>query len=240
MPPGKLYVIPSALHEANPNILLSPYIGILAGLKLFVVENIRSARRFIKSVLPDFDINACTFIEIDKHDALQKYDEVWNKVLAGHDLGLLSEAGSPGIADPGSRLVAEAHSKGIKVVPWIGPVSITLALMASGLNGQCFTFHGYLPSKSKDELSKKLKSLDHIAWSTGYSQIFIETPYRNASLYQALIQEVRLDTMLCIAIDLTGPAEEILVMSISDWKKMKGIDLQKRPAIYIMNRPTLI
>lgn len=240
MPPGKLYVIPSALHEANPNILLSPYVGILAGLKLFVVENTRSARRFIKSVLPDFDINACTFFEIDKHNAHQKYDEVWNNVLAGHDLGLMSEAGSPGIADPGSRLVAEAHSKGIKVLPWIGPVSITLALMASGLNGQAFTFHGYLPSKSKDELSKKLKSLDHIAWSTGYSQIFIETPYRNASLYQALIQDVRLDTMLCIAIDLTGPAEEITVMSISDWKKMTGIDLQKRPAIFILNRPTLI
>ncbi|MEP7320531.1 MAG: SAM-dependent methyltransferase [Saprospiraceae bacterium] len=236
---GKLYLIPCFIHEENPFVLLPDYLKTLSTLRLFIVENIRTARRFIKIVIPDFDINACTFWEIDKHTANQSFNEVWPLVLQGQDLGLLSEAGSPGIADPGSIIVAEAHRRNIPVKPWIGPTSIALALMASGLNGQGFTFHGYLPSRSKEDLSKKIKTLDQQAWTSGYTQICIETPYRNESLFQALLLYLRDETILAIAIDLSGPSELILSKSIHTWKQSKLEDIQKRPAIFLFNRPAL-
>ncbi|MEO5581080.1 MAG: SAM-dependent methyltransferase [Saprospiraceae bacterium] len=236
---GKLYLIPCFIHEENPFVLLPDYLKSLATLRLFIVENIRTARRFIKTVIPEFDINACTFWEIDKHAPNQSFSELWALVMQGQDLGLLAEAGSPCIADPGSSIVSEAHRRGIPVKPWIGPTSIALALMASGLNGQGFTFHGYLPSRSKEELSKKIKTLDQQAWSSGYTQICIETPYRNQQLFPALLNNLREDTILAIAVDLSAPSELIISKSIRSWKQSNLEDIQKRPAIFLFNRPAL-
>lgn len=237
---GKLYLIPCFIHEEAPFVLLPDYLTTLATLKLFIVENTRTARRFLKTVIPEFDINACTFWEIDKHNPNQSFSEVWPLVMQGQDLGLLSEAGSPGIADPGCTIVAEAHRRDILIKPWIGPTSIALALMASGLNGQGFTFHGYLPSRSKEELTKKIKTLDHQAWVSGYTQICIETPYRNQQLFQALLLYLREETILSIAVDLSAPSELILSKSIHTWKQTNLQDIQKRPVIFLFNRPGLI
>lgn len=232
-PVGKLYIIPSAIDEHFSSILLTDYLVILKNLNYFVVENIRTTRRFIKRILPDFNIDACTFWEQDKHQPDQSLGEPILALLAGHSIGLLSEAGCPGIADPGSRLVSEAHRQGIRVVPWIGPSSVLLALMASGMNGQRFNFHGYLPH-SKTELAIKIKQLESESHKTGATQLFIETPYRNLSLAQSLVQELKDTTSLCLAINLTGPEESIIRHTVGQWKKTEWPLIHKKTVIFLI------
>ncbi len=230
---AKLYLIPTLLHPNNPNILLPSYLSILATIRHFVVEDIRTSRRFLRSVIQDFDIDHSTFWEIDKHNPNQEYHEAIHTLKSGHDVGLLSEAGCPGIADPGSVLVLRAHEEDIPVVPWIGPSSIALSLMASGMNGQGFSFHGYLPSKPETDLIKKIKQLESESVRSGYSQIFIETPYRNQNLLIQLLKNLKSTTLLCIAVDLTADAEMIKTKTVEEWKKQSP-DLSKRPAIFIL------
>jgi 16S rRNA (cytidine1402-2'-O)-methyltransferase len=232
-PPGNLYIIPSAIHDAYVQVLLPDKLAILNELRHFVVENTRTARRFIKAILPGFDINACTFYELDKHQADQLLIEPIQILLSGHSLGLLSEAGCPGIADPGSELVAEAHRHQIKVVPWIGPSSVLLGLMASGMNGQQFVFHGYLPH-SPSELGIKLKRLEAESSKSKFTQIFIETPYRNQSLMQSLLKELKGTTHLCVALNLSGPDEFILRKTIAEWQKTPLPSLHKKPTLFLI------
>lgn len=239
MSSGSLYIIPSWLHESNPTILLPRDLEVLSSLRYFVVENIRTTRRFLRAVISDFDIDQSTFIEIDKHAPSQSFDEVFKFINSGSSVGLISEAGCPGIADPGSKLLAQAHKLGVKVIPWIGPSSILLSLMASGLNGQGFTFHGYLPNKPEAELIKRLKQVENDSIKTGYSQIFIETPYRNVSLLDTLLRTLRDDTLLCMAIDLTAPEEYIHTDTIKAWRHRSIGDIKKRPAIFIINQTAL-
>jgi len=232
-PPGNLYIIPSAIDETHPIVLLPDYLDTLSGLHYFMVENIRSARRFIKKVLPAFDINACVFWEFDKHLTDQLIEEPIQLLLSGKSVGLLSEAGCPGIADPGSILVKAAHQHKIRVVPWIGPSSILMALMASGMNGQAFVFHGYLPA-SKSDLSVKLKQLESESIKSRATQIFIETPYRNQSLMESLLKELKDTTSLCLAINLTGSDEFVIRHTIRDWKKIEPPSIHKKTAIFLI------
>lgn len=230
---GILYLIPSPLDEEFHGVLIPEHIQVLAGLRFFAVENIRTARRFIKKVLPGFDIDACTFLEIDKHNEKQDFSMLIMALVNGSSAGLLSEAGCPGIADPGSQLVRLAHEQGIRVIPWIGPSSITLALMASGMNGQQFVFHGYLPT-GKPDLIHRMKRMEADMVRTGYTQIFIETPYRNLSLLETLLANLAETTRLCLAIDLTGPNEYIKTHSVKKWKSMGMINFFKKPAIFLI------
>lgn len=231
--PGILYLIPSPLDEEFHGVLIPEHIKILTGLRFFAVENIRTARRFIKKLLPGFDIDACTFLEMDKHNPNQDFSLLTQALIQGSPAGLLSEAGCPGIADPGSQLVRLAHEQGIRVVPWIGPSSITLAMMASGLNGQQFVFHGYLPT-GKPELIHRLKRMEADMARTGYTQIFIETPYRNLSLLETLLANLAETTRLCLAIDLTGPDEYIRTHPVKKWKTMGMAPFSKKPATFLI------
>lgn len=231
--PGKLILIPIALHENSMQVLLPSYLETLTILRHFITENTRTSRRFLRSVIPDFNINDSTFWELDKHNSSQSFSEVIQTLMNGHDVGLMSEAGCPGIADPGSKVVLEAHKHGITVIPWIGPSSILLSLMASGLNGQNFTFHGYLPSKSGIELKNKIIQLEQTSLKTGGAQLFIETPYRNESLFKVLVETLKPTTLLHISIDLTSPDEIIKTLPIAEWKTTK-IDLHKKTAIFVI------
>ena len=234
MPPtGNLYIIPSAIHDDYANVLLPDKVKILNSLRHFAVENTRTARRFIKLLLPDFDINTAVFYELDKHQSDQPLDELIQVLLSGYSMGLLSEAGCPGVADPGSSLVAEAHRHQIKVIPWIGPSSILLGLMASGMNGQRFTFHGYLPHSNPD-LSIKLKQLEAESLKWKSTQLFIETPYRNQALMQSLLKELKSTTQLCIVINLTGTDELILRHSIGEWQKAPAPPIHKKSTLFLI------
>ncbi|MDZ4707462.1 MAG: SAM-dependent methyltransferase [Saprospiraceae bacterium] len=232
-PPGNLYIIPSPIHNDYAKVLLPDKLIILNSLRHFVVENTRTSRRFIKLILPEFDINSAVFYELDKHQSDQPLKEPIQVLLAGYSMGLLSEAGCPGVADPGSNLVAEAHRHQIKVIPWIGPSSILLGLMASGMNGQRFNFHGYLPH-SKPDLSIKLKQLEAESFKWKSTQLFIETPYRNQALMQSLLQELKSTTHLCVVINLTGPDELILRHTIWEWKQAPAPPVHKKTTLFLI------
>lgn len=206
-------------------------IEIVQTLNFFVVENVRTARRFIKKVCPNKIIDDCRFFEINKHAPADSVQEMLQPVLNGSNLGIMSEAGMPCIADPGNLVVAEAHKKNIQIVPLVGPNSILMALIASGFNGQNFSFHGYVPIK--DERKRSILSWESIAQRTGQTQIFMETPYRNQQLFQELTTILRPTTRLCIATDITLENEFIKTMTIAEWKKNVP-DLQKRPTIFLI------
>jgi 16S rRNA (cytidine1402-2'-O)-methyltransferase len=233
---GKLYLIPTRLIDSKSQILLADYVLTLSHIRHFVVEDIRTARRFIRSEIVDFDIDHSVFWEIDKHNPNPVFDPAINILKEGQDVGLLSEAGCPGIADPGSQLVLEAHKAGVPVIPWIGPSSLLLSMMASGMNGQGYTFHGYLPAKQGADLIKKILQLETESEKTGYAQQFIETPYRNQSLFNALCKHLKNTTLLCIATDITGENEDIKTKTIAQWKTVT-VDLNKRPTVFILQCP---
>lgn len=219
----------SKYSEVIPDFVAS----ITRKLRVFIVEDLRSARRFLKTLDKEFPINECSFLEMNEHTPDRQISEFLEPLLEGNDAGIMSEAGMPGIADPGAKLIALAHLKNIKVVPLVGPSSIILALAASGLNGQNFSFNGYLPVK-QTERAIKIKELERRS-ASGFSQIFMETPYRNQKLLEAIVQICNNHTMLCIAADLTLPSEEIRTLPISEWKK-KMPDLTKRPVIFILQQ----
>lgn len=228
-----IYLIPSPLNPEAPSILTLETYDIVDQLDYFAAERARTARRLIKVWFPEKDISSLEFVEWDKHAKIQPFHKWLEPVKKGRPMGVLSEAGCPGVADPGSGLVAEAHRLGIKVKPLIGPSSILLALMASGMNGQNFAFRGYLPQKGP-ELSSEIRKLESISARERSTQIFIETPYRNLSLMQNLLKYLSPSTQVCIAADLTGPDERIETRKVKDWGKQDLKWMIKVPAIFLL------
>lgn len=215
---GSIYLIPVTLGgEDFQKVIPEKVLIITRSLRYFIVEDLRSARRFLRLIDREFPINDTVFFELNEHTGETDIAHYLEPVLKGYDIGIMSEAGLPGIADPGARIVSLAHQKKITVTPLSGPSSIILALIASGLNGQNFTFNGYLPVKP-EQRSAKLKELEKIA-NNGYAQIFMETPYRNQKMIESIIDACKGDTKLCIAADITLASESIKTMKISDWKQ---------------------
>jgi len=230
---GKLLLFPTLLGENHfEEVLPLKTIESIRKTKYFVVENERTARRFISSLKSNFPIPELLFWTLDKHNPNTNYNEAFAILEQGEDVGLLSEAGCPAIADPGNNIVAEAHRKNIKVVPFVGPSSLLLALMASGFNGQHFEFHGYLP-KDKGALQQKLKSIENESKRNKSAHLFIETPYRNHQMLEEILAHCSSNIKLCVAIDITLPSEEIICKSIEQWKKNKK-EFHKRPAIFLL------
>ena len=215
---GRIYLIPVTLGGDDfLKVIPEKVISLTRLLRFFIVEDIRSARRFLRLIDKEFPINDTVFFELNEHTGESDIAQYLEPVLNGSDIGIMSEAGLPGIADPGARIIALAHQKKITVTPLSGPSSIILALISSGLNGQNFTFNGYLPVKPA-ERSAKLRELEKKA-GDGYAQIFMETPYRNQKMFESLIATCDNDTKLCIAADITLQSESIRTMKISEWKK---------------------
>jgi len=232
---GKLYLIPTTLGDNEPlEVLPISVKKVIEKIDHYIVENEKSARRFIKKISPRKSQSSLYIHILDKFtDALesQHYLDVCSK---GLNIGLVSEAGVPAIADPGALIVQMAHQKNIKVVPLVGPSSIVMAMMSSGLNGQNFAFNGYLPI-DKSERKKSIKQLERLSFDKDQSQLFIETPYRNEKMFTDLLQTLSATTQLCIAVDITLSGEFIKTQSIQDWKKEK-VALHKRPAIFIIHK----
>jgi len=232
---ANLYMIPVTLGECNlDTVIPSAQHNIIMSLSYFIVENIRTARRFLKKTDHSIDINKLHFFELNQHTNVKEIGSFLKPISEGNSIGLMSEAGCPGVADPGSEIVRIAHRRGIKVIPMVGPSSIILALMASGMNGQNFAFNGYLPAK-KDEKSKKIDQLENRISTEDQSQIFIEAPYRNIQLLSDLLIYARKQTRLCIACDITLPTEFIRTKTIAEWKNSMP-DIQKRPTIFILGK----
>lgn len=235
---GKLYLIPISIGEVGAGRYLpADNLNVIKATHHFVVENARTARQYIKSVLPDINISDLTIIEVDKHQGYSyPKEEVLALLKSGVDVGLMSEAGCPAVADPGHHVVADCHTAGIRVVPLVGPSSILLSLMASGFSGQHFTFHGYLTFDSK-ERRKNLLEWQRRA-QQGETQIFIEAPYRNDKLIEELVELLSPSQKLSVAIDLTTPEEEIITLPLSEWRKVMkgGASWHKRPAIFLLGK----
>lgn len=228
-----LYLIPVTLGDTEINRVLPEYNRqVIAGIKHFAVENIRSARRFLKKSNPDIVIDDLTFYTLDEHTRVEEISSFLAPLREGKPVGVISEAGCPAIADPGADLVAIAQSEGLPVVPLVGPSSILMSLMASGFNGQSFTFNGYLPVEP-NERTRKIRLLEQRAYQENQTQIFIETPYRNHKMIEELIRTCRPGTRLCVACDISCENEEIHTRTMAQWKKAK-YDFQKRPAIFLL------
>ena len=232
MTSGKLYLIPSFLAPVDPDkVFPAVNIALMSEIKYFVVEELRTARRFLKACNRSIDIDSLHFEVLNEHTDSSAVPAMLEPALAGHDMGLISEAGCPAVADPGSDLVAAAARKGIEVVPLVGPSSILLALMASGFNGQSFAFLGYLPFDTSKR-SATFKEMER-AIRRGQTQIFIETPYRNRRLIDDLAAAFPPQTLLCVACDLTGPGQSVRTMPLIQWRH-DSIDYAKRPAIFLL------
>lgn len=231
---GTLYLLPCTLGDTPAAQVLPQHVIDLARtLSHFVVEQPKTARQFLAALKPEQPIQSLHFASLNQHTPPNGLNELLQPLLAGQDVGIISEAGCPGIADPGADLVALAHHKGIRVVPLIGPSSILLALMASGLNGQCFAFHGYVPIEEV-ERKKTLLALEAESAKRRQTQLFIETPYRNDKLLHALLTHCRPQTRLCLATDLTLSSEQIITRSIAQWKQQPLPMLNKRPSLFLM------
>lgn len=229
---GKIYLIPVTLGGDDfLQVIPEKVIARTRQLRYFVVEDIRSARRFLRLIDKEFPINESVFYELNEHYGNSDIEQYLEPILKGFDIGVLSEAGLPGIADPGARIIALAHQKKIIVTPLSGPSSILLALISSGLNGQNFTFNGYLPVKPA-ERTAKIHELEKRA-SEGFAQIFMETPYRNQRMIESLVTTCRNDTLLCIAADITLPTESIRTMKISEWKRNLPL-LNDKLVVYVI------
>ena len=230
---AKLYLIPNLLGESPWQKVIPAYNAeIISCIHHFIVEDIRNARRFLKKVNREIDIDSLEFMELNKHTPEIQKNGYLDYIRKGHDVGVISEAGCPGVADPGAEMVSLAYRRDLEVVPLVGPSSILLALMASGLNGQSFAFTGYLPVKKPDRL-KRIQQLEMLAIRQKQSQIFMETPYRNNHLLNDLLDTCQPGTLLCIAADITLDSEMIRTRTISEWKKQKP-DLEKKPVIFIL------
>ncbi len=232
MEKGKIYMIPTTLGDSIIDSVIPKDVQqIIIGTKYFIVENIKTTRRFLKKVERGIDIDELQFFVLNKHTSSVELESFLNPALEGNNMGVISEAGCPGIADPGSDIVSIAHSKNIKVVPLIGPSSILLALIASGMNGQNFCFNGYLP-KERNLRIKKIKELERQA-IIGITQIFMETPFRNNNLMEDLLKQCSPNTTLCLAADISLENEFIQSKKIIDWKK-HAPDLNKRPCMFLI------
>lgn len=231
--PGKLYLIPTGLGNVSLDQVLPVYVKEkVSDLHWFIAENEKTARRFIKELLPEKQQSELHFHVLNKHTEAQDLPNFLSACEKGLNMGLLSEAGCPGVADPGARIVEMAHQRNIEVVPLVGPSSIILAMMASGMNGQNFSFLGYLPI-DKNERKNSLKQIERISSEQNQAQIFIETPYRNDKLLDDLKKHLHPQTRLCIACELTLPTAYIRTKTIREWQK-ENPDLHKKPAIFII------
>lgn len=231
---GKLYLIPTTLGDTEPLEVLPISIkGAIEKIDHYIVENEKSARHFIKKISPRKYQPGLQIKSLNKFTEPGSIQAFLDPCLAGFPVGILSEAGCPGIADPGAEVVRLAHEAGIQVVPLVGPSSVILALMASGMNGQCFAFNGYLPIEAS-ERKKAMKHFEKISREFRQAQIFIETPYRNDALFADFTKTLSVHSRLCIACDLTLPTEYILSRNIAQWKEHGAPTLHKRPAIFIL------
>lgn len=229
-----LYLIPVTLGETPVSQVLPDYNReMILQIKHFIVEDIRSARRFLKKVDKSIDIDSLTFFSIGKHASHDVYVSYLKPLEQGVSMGVISEAGCPAVADPGADIVAIAQRKGLRVIPLVGPSSIILSVMASGFNGQSFAFNGYLPIDASDR-TRKIKILEQRVYAEHQTQIFIETPYRNAKLFAEILQTCKPQTRLCVAAGITCAEEYIKTHSIQEWKKMTLPDLSKIPAIFLI------
>lgn len=234
-PTGKLYLIPTTLGDSDPMDVLPQTVKRAIGfIDDYIVENEKTARKFIKSVDPEKVQATLRLNALNKHTEVSEHSKMIQPCLEGKNIGLMSEAGCPGVADPGAVIVKLAHEKGIQVIPLVGPSSILLAMMSSGMNGQSFAFNGYLPI-DKGEKKSALKNFEKLSADKNQSQLFIETPYRNNKLLEDILQSLQPNTHLCIATDITLPTEYIKTMRVQDWKKAK-IDLHNRPTIFIIHK----
>lgn len=233
---ASLYLIPSSLGGENTeDILPAGHTRLLNSLDVFIVENLRTARRFLRSAGFTGNFDDITFHLLNKHTSRVELSGFLKDAISGKNVGLLSEAGCPCIADPGQEVVRQAHMLGIRVVPLVGPSSILLALMASGFNGQRFAFHGYLPVQGPDR-ARALRDLEKLSYQEDQTQIFMETPFRNDQMLESILSNCRGETMLCIACDITKEDEFINTKSVAAWKKEKPV-LHKRTSIFLIYHP---
>ena len=234
MKQGKLILIPNLIGENNfQDSITKKIVQTIKKTNFYIVENIRSARRYIKKIVPEKSIEEITFFAYGKYNTFNIEEDFLQNILSGNDIGLISEAGVPAVADPGSKIVEYAHQYNIKVIPLVGASSILLALMSSGMNGQNFAFNGYLPIDKKDQI-KKIKYLENISKKTYQTQIFMETPYRNNKLFKTLISVCNNNTKLCIATNITQDNESIITKDIREWKTLK-INIDKQPSIFLIS-----
>jgi len=233
---GKLYLIPTTLGETeNPfDVLPQTIKRSIELIDYYIVENEKTARKFIKSVHPEKVQATLNLSALNKHTQKSEHADMIQACLEGENVGLMSEAGCPGVADPGAVIVKLAHEKGIQVVPLVGPSSILLAVMASGMNGQSFAFNGYIPIEATEKRAA-LRNLEKLSMDKNQSQIFIETPYRNNKMLEDILNALSPETHLCIAADITLPQEYIKTMRVVNWKKTK-VDLHNRPTIFIIHK----
>ncbi|BDD08116.1 S-adenosylmethionine-dependent methyltransferase [Fulvitalea axinellae] len=230
---GTVYMIPNVIAGGTADQVIAPQVReILPKLKYFLVEDVRTARRYISSLKLGIRIEDLVFEKVDKKTGPAEIGHLMRPVLEGKDVGVISESGCPGVADPGAAVAAFAHGKGIKVVPMVGPSSLLLALMASGFNGQSFAFIGYLPI-DKAQRRKRIIAVEKKSEEENQTQIFIETPYRNEALLGALLRNLKPSTKLCIARDVTGEEEFVVTKSVGEWKK-SAPELKKVPTVFLV------
>ena len=231
---GTLYLIPVTLGDDNISYVLpAEVIAITQKLDTFVVESEKSARHFLSTIKTAKPVRELTLNLLNEHTNDKDISALLAPLLAGHDVGLMSDAGCPGIADPGAKLVELAHQKGIRAIPFVGPSSILLSLMASGLNGQQFAFLGYLPV-DKTARNFKLKEIEKRSVSHKETQVFIETPYRNQHMLEAILSTCMPNTRLCVACDISLASEMIVTKTVATWKKSALPDLHKRPTVFLL------
>jgi 16S rRNA (cytidine1402-2'-O)-methyltransferase len=231
---GTLYLVPNLLGAAPPDdVLPSRTLAVARALAHWIVETPKPARAFLKSIAPERPIAGLAIAEIGEHPDSGRLRALLAPARAGHDVGVLSDAGCPGVADPGALLVAAAHAQGLRVVPLVGPSSLLLALMASGMNGQRFAFHGYLPAKPEARAAA-VRALEVESRSLGVTQLFIETPYRNVAMLETLVATLAPGTRLCVAADLTLPTESVATRPARDWRGRDLAAYARRPAIFLI------
>lgn len=228
-----LYLLPVTLGETTIEKVLPTYNKeIILGIKHFIVEDIRSARRFLKKVERNINIDELTFYPLNKHTSPEAISGYLRPLIEGHPMGVISEAGCPAVADPGADVVAIAQRKNLKVIPLVGPSSIILSVMGSGFNGQSFAFHGYLPIEPNERI-KRIKALEQRVYSENQTQLFIETPYRNLKMMEDILKNCRPQTKLCVAANITCEGEFIKTKTVKEWQG-KLPDINKIPCIFLI------
>ncbi len=231
--PAKLYLLPTPLGEDGLHTIPGYVVDIIHQLDVFVVERAKTARKFLKGIAFPKAFDDCLFFELNKRTEANEISSFLEPIKEGRSVGLLSEAGVPAVADPGSQLVLLAHKRSIEVAPLVGPSSLLLALMASGMNGQSFSFKGYLSPK-RPELANELKKLEALSRKMNETQLFIETPYRNNAFFETALQVLSPNTLFGVATDLTLPSQSVITLSIKKWKKKPKPELHKRPTVFLL------